>query len=72
MRHFCGTGRGVRKPQQRLARGGSGAETARRLEDATYTLCVVTGTRQLDAALFMARRQLADSLARHQPLHPSG
>ncbi|WP_342746345.1 DUF5133 domain-containing protein [Streptomyces monashensis] len=55
-----------------LARGGSSAETARELEDVTYTLCVVTGTRQLDAALFVARRQLAGSLARHQPLHPSG
>ncbi|MEU8976176.1 DUF5133 domain-containing protein [Streptomyces monashensis] len=50
-----------------LARGGGSAETARKLEDATYTLCVVTGTRQLDAALFVARRQLALSLARHQP-----
>ncbi|MEU6012282.1 DUF5133 domain-containing protein [Streptomyces sp. NPDC047453] len=26
-------------------------ETARRLEDATYRLCVITGTRQLDTAL---------------------
>ncbi|QHA09327.1 DUF5133 domain-containing protein [Streptomyces broussonetiae] len=55
-----------------LAQGGGSAETARKLGDATYTLCVVTGTRQLDAALFVARRQLADSLARRQPLHPSG
>nr|WP_067040265.1 DUF5133 domain-containing protein [Streptomyces sp. FXJ1.172]WEP00042.1 DUF5133 domain-containing protein [Streptomyces sp. FXJ1.172] len=55
-----------------LAQGGGSAETARKLEDATYTLCVVTGTRQLDAALFVARRQLADSLVRRRPLHPSG
>lgn len=48
-----------------LARGGGSIETARKLEDAT------TGTRQLDAALFVARRQLADSLARRQPLHQS-
>ncbi|OIJ96243.1 DUF5133 domain-containing protein [Streptomyces sp. MUSC 14] len=58
--------------KRRLAADGSSAEAARNLEDATYTLCVVTGTRQLDAALFVARRQLADSLARHQPLHPAG
>ncbi|MFF8925919.1 DUF5133 domain-containing protein [Streptomyces longwoodensis] len=51
-----------------LASGG-GAETARRLEDAAYTLCVVTGTRQLDTALYVARRQLTDSLARQQPCH---
>jgi hypothetical protein len=43
-------------------------QTARELEDATYTLCVLTGTRQLDTALYVARRQLADSLVRHQPL----
>ncbi|MET9789882.1 DUF5133 domain-containing protein [Streptomyces canus] len=42
-------------------------EVARRLEDATYTLCVVTGTRQLDAALSVARRQLADAMTRQQP-----
>ncbi|MGN5380831.1 DUF5133 domain-containing protein [Streptomyces lasalocidi] len=42
--------------KRRLAADGSSAEAARNLEDATYTLCVVTGTRQLDAALFVARR----------------
>jgi hypothetical protein len=52
----------------RLASGGS-AETARQLDDATYTLCVVTGARQLDTALYVARRQLADAMARQQPLH---
>jgi hypothetical protein len=56
--------------RQSLARDGGSAEAARELEDATYTLCVVTGTRQLDAALFVARRQLADALARRQPHHP--
>lgn len=44
-------------------------EAARRLEDATYTLCVVTGTRQLDAALSVARRQLAHAMTRQQPFH---
>ncbi|MEU3658055.1 DUF5133 domain-containing protein [Streptomyces sp. NPDC032161] len=41
------------------------AETLRQLEDATYTLCVLTGTRHLDTALFVARRQLADAMAGH-------
>ncbi|MFF5312924.1 DUF5133 domain-containing protein [Streptomyces massasporeus] len=55
---------------RRHAASGGSPEVAHRLEDATYTLCVVTGTRQLDAALSVARRQLADAMTRHQPLHP--
>ncbi|ORT55978.1 DUF5133 domain-containing protein [Streptomyces sp. CB03238] len=31
----------------------------RRLDDVTYTLCVTTGTRQLDQALAAARARLA-------------
>ena len=46
------------------------SDTVRRLEDAAYTLCVVTGTRELDTALFVARRQMAAAMRRHQPLHP--
>jgi hypothetical protein len=53
--------------KHRLAADNS-AETARRLEDATYTLCVTTGTRQLDTALFVARRQLVEAMRREQPL----
>jgi hypothetical protein len=53
--------------RRRLASGGS-AETRRQLEDVTYTLCVVTGTRQLDTALYVARQQLADAMTRKQPL----
>lgn len=53
---------------RRHAVSGGSPEVARRLEDATYTLCVVTGTRQLDAALSVARRQLADTMTRQQPL----
>ncbi|MFC5219611.1 DUF5133 domain-containing protein [Streptomyces coerulescens] len=45
------------------------ADTARRLEDATYTLCVITGTRQLDMALFVARQQMVAAMQRHHPLH---
>jgi hypothetical protein len=40
------------------ARQGS-KETQRRLEDATYTLCVSTGTRTAEDALVAAGRQLA-------------
>ncbi|MEU9213890.1 DUF5133 domain-containing protein [Streptomyces sp. NPDC048415] len=56
---------------RRLASGGS-AEIARQLEDATYTLCVVTGTRQLDTALYVARQQLADAMTRHCPFTTAG
>ncbi|MEU1015094.1 DUF5133 domain-containing protein [Streptomyces sp. NPDC005900] len=35
------------------------AEVRRQLDDVTYTLCVSTGTRTLDAAIAAARAQLA-------------
>ncbi|MER7348147.1 DUF5133 domain-containing protein [Streptomyces aurantiacus] len=51
-------------------RAGEGDESARRrLADVSYTLCVATGTRDIDAALVAARhrlpgaRPLDDSLA---------
>ncbi|MFH9826500.1 DUF5133 domain-containing protein [Streptomyces bobili] len=53
--------------RRRLA-GDNSAETARRLEDAAYTLCVITATRQLDTALFVARRQIAEAMRQEQPL----
>ncbi|GAB2745506.1 DUF5133 domain-containing protein [Streptomyces bullii] len=53
--------------RRRTASGGS-AQAMRQLEDATYTLCVITGTRQLDTALYVARQQLADAMKREQPL----
>ncbi|MGP4051892.1 DUF5133 domain-containing protein [Streptomyces sp. 2A115] len=53
----------------RHAASDGSPEVARRLEDATYTLCVVTGTRQLDTALSVARGQLADAMTRQQPFH---
>ncbi|MEV0696110.1 DUF5133 domain-containing protein [Streptomyces sp. NPDC050388] len=69
MLHLCGG-------WSRGARRSSGAwrptpapKTARRLEDATYTLCVLTGTHQLDTALYAARRQPADAVTRQQPPH---
>ncbi|MFF7535324.1 DUF5133 domain-containing protein [Streptomyces bobili] len=53
--------------RRRLAADNS-AQTARRLEDAAYTLCVITATRQLDTALFVARRQIAEATRQKQPL----
>jgi hypothetical protein len=53
--------------RRRTASDGS-AKTGRQLEDVAYTLCVVTGTRQLDTALYVARQQLADAMRRQQPL----
>ncbi|MFC8956612.1 DUF5133 domain-containing protein [Streptomyces sp. NPDC057101] len=35
------------------------SEARRRMEDVTYTLCVSTGTRDIDTALATARRQLS-------------
>ncbi|CAM5331219.1 DUF5133 domain-containing protein [Streptomyces chartreusis] len=45
------------------------ADTARQFEDATYTLCIITGTRQLDMALFVARHQMAAAVRQHQAFH---
>ncbi|WP_042366520.1 DUF5133 domain-containing protein [Streptacidiphilus neutrinimicus] len=36
-------------------------QTRRRLEDVTYTLCVATGTRDIDSALAAARHRLPDA-----------
>ncbi|MFM9633521.1 DUF5133 domain-containing protein [Streptomyces galilaeus] len=53
--------------RHRLAADNS-PETTRRLDDAAYTLCVITATRQLDTALFVARRQIAEAMRQEQPL----
>ncbi|MFL5996167.1 MAG: DUF5133 domain-containing protein [Streptomyces sp.] len=38
----------------------NGGDAARqRLEDVSYTLCIATGTRDIDSALTAARRQLS-------------
>lgn len=37
------------------------AESRRRLDDVTYTLCVSTGTRSIEAALAVAQARLAES-----------
>ncbi|MEV4947368.1 DUF5133 domain-containing protein [Streptomyces sp. NPDC053755] len=38
---------------------GASAEVRRRMEDVTYTLCVSTGTRDIDAALAAAHGRLS-------------
>ncbi|MFE6039034.1 DUF5133 domain-containing protein [Streptomyces sp. NPDC056452] len=43
----------------RILRAENGdAEVQRRMDDVAYTLCVATGTRDIDAALIAARHQL--------------
>ncbi|AWL42525.1 MULTISPECIES: DUF5133 domain-containing protein [Streptomyces] len=41
-----------------LDAGSSGAAVRQRMDDITYTLCVSTGTRDIDTALIAARHQL--------------
>ncbi|WP_405783192.1 DUF5133 domain-containing protein [Streptomyces sp. NBC_00859] len=45
-----------------LHTGQGTCATRRQLEDATYTLCVSTGTRTAEAALIVAEEQLAAAL----------
>lgn len=52
----------------RHAAHGSG-ESLRRLEDVSYTLCVSTGTRDIDAALAAARHRLAATDPGHHARH---
>ena len=51
--------------RRRLAVDNS-ADIPRQLDDATYTLCVITGTHQLDAALHVARQ--VEATRGEQPL----
>ncbi|MEV7081975.1 DUF5133 domain-containing protein [Streptomyces sp. NPDC093516] len=41
----------------------SSEKVRRRMDDVTYTLCVTTGTRDIDSALVAARHQLAGARA---------
>ncbi|MCZ9350986.1 DUF5133 domain-containing protein [Streptomyces mutabilis] len=43
-------------------------EARRRMEDVAYTLCVSTGTRDIDAALVAARHQLPGARAEDDSL----
>ncbi|MEU6405791.1 DUF5133 domain-containing protein [Streptomyces sp. NPDC046985] len=49
------------------AENGS-AEAGRRMEDVAYTLCVSTGTRDVDAALLAARHRLPAARAEDDAL----
>lgn len=46
-------------------------EAQQRLADVSYTLCVVTGTRDIDAALIAARHQLPGAHPEDDSLVPS-
>lgn len=52
----------LRRHEELRTRHGEGA--ARQLEDVSYTLCVSTGTRDIAAALTVARDQLRRSTPR--------
>ncbi|MER6474137.1 DUF5133 domain-containing protein [Streptomyces collinus] len=43
-------------------------EVRRRMDDVAYTLCVATGTRDIDAALIAARHQLSGARAQDESL----
>ncbi|MFF5454367.1 DUF5133 domain-containing protein [Streptomyces sp. NPDC012950] len=43
------------------AADGDGAQVRQRVDDIAYTLCVSTGTRDIDTALIAARHQLPDA-----------
>ena len=45
--------------QRALHAGAGSPDVRRRMDDVTYTLCVSTGTRDIDAALAAVRRRLA-------------
>ncbi|WP_046495794.1 DUF5133 domain-containing protein [Streptomyces odonnellii] len=48
----------------------SGPEARRRMDDVSYTLCVSTGTRDIGAALAVARHQLPDAPTEDDTLVP--
>ncbi|MDT0382115.1 DUF5133 domain-containing protein [Streptomyces sp. DSM 42041] len=47
------------------------AEARQRLDDIAYTLCVATGTRDVDAALIAARHQLPGARTRDDSVLPA-
>ncbi len=55
----------LRRYEELRTRHGEGGEgVARRLDDVSYTLCVSTGTRDIAAALAVAREQVRRSAPR--------
>lgn len=45
-------------------------EARRHLEDLSYTLCIVTGTRDIDSAVSAARRDLSGDCSHEGPSTP--
>ncbi|GFE12718.1 DUF5133 domain-containing protein [Streptomyces glebosus] len=62
---------------QELLQPQGGNEVKQRMDDLAYTLCIATGTRDIDAALIAARHQLPgarlgdDSILLHTHNQPS-
>ncbi|MFJ8128742.1 DUF5133 domain-containing protein [Streptomyces hydrogenans] len=52
---------------QALQAENGSAEARRRMDDLAYTLCVSTGTRDVDAALIAARRRLPETQDGEEP-----
>ncbi|MFF2364577.1 DUF5133 domain-containing protein [Streptomyces sp. NPDC058122] len=52
------------------AEEGSSPEVRRRMDDVAYTLCVSTGTRDIDTALIAARHQLPGARPHDDSLVP--
>ncbi|GHJ93473.1 DUF5133 domain-containing protein [Streptomyces sp. NE5-10] len=52
---------------QALQAENGSAEARRRMDDLAYTLCVSTGTRDVDAALIAARRRLPETRDGEEP-----
>ncbi|MDG9701492.1 DUF5133 domain-containing protein [Streptomyces sp. DH37] len=50
--------------RSQAVQGTGGAEVRQRMEDAAYTLCVSTGTREVGAALTEARRRMSGARGR--------
>ncbi|MGW2210940.1 DUF5133 domain-containing protein [Streptomyces sp. NPDC001781] len=48
-----------------------GAEVRQRMDDISYTLCVATGTRDIDAALIAARHRLSGARPQDDSLLPA-
>ncbi|MEV5240332.1 DUF5133 domain-containing protein [Streptomyces cinnamoneus] len=58
--------------ERTLASGKAGPTTRQRMADVAYTLCVSTGTRDIDAALVVARHRLPGSGPGDDSALPSG
>ncbi len=57
---------------QALYTGNGGRSVQQRLDDVSYTLCVSTGTRDIDTALSTARQQLLAVRTADAPVGAAG